>query len=119
MKVERKVTERGGYFFYFEIKIVAAVVYGEYTRFDLIESRYQGKDIQTVLDMKERQKEIINMEQQQSIQSEIDLVSHIQAIKHNAATETSPDVKNMRETREEERKRKHINYAKEAGLHDN
>jgi len=25
----------------------------------------------------------------------------------------------MRETREEERKRRHINYAKEAGLHDN
>ena len=92
---------------------------GEYTRFDLIESRYQGKDIEAVLDMKERQKEITNREQQQSIQSEIDLVSHIQAIKHNAATETSPDVKNMRETREEERKKRHINYAKEAGLHDN
>ena len=92
---------------------------GEYKRFDLIESRYQGKDIQAVLDMKERQKEITNREQQQSIQSEIDLVSHIQTIKHNATTEASPDVKNMRETREEERKRKHINYAKEAGLHDN
>lgn len=92
---------------------------GEYTRFDLIESRYQGKDIEAVLDMKERQKEIINREQQQSIQSEIDLVSHIQTIKHNAVTETSPDVKNIRETREEERKRRHINFAKEAGLHDN
>ena len=92
---------------------------GEYTRFDLIESRYQGKDMEAVLDMKERQKQIINREQQQSIQSEIDLVSHIQTIKHNAVTETSPDVKNMRETREEERKRRHINYAKEAGLHDN
>ena len=92
---------------------------GEYTRFDLIESRYQGKDIEAVLDMKERQKEIINREQQQSIQSEIDLASHIQAIKHNAVTETSPDVKNIRETREEERKRRHINFAKEAGLHDN
>ena len=92
---------------------------GEYTRFDLIESRYQGKDIEAVLDMKERPKEIINREQQQSIQSEIDLASHIQAIKHNAVTETSPDVKNIRETREEERKRRHINFAKEAGLHDN
>lgn len=69
--------------------------------------------------MKERQKEIINREQQESIQSEIDLATHIQAIKHNATTETSPYVKNMRETREEERKRRHINYAEEAGLHDN
>jgi len=92
---------------------------GEYTRFDLIESRYQGKDIEAVLDMKERQKEIINREQQQSIQSEIELMSHIQIIKHNAMTKVSPDVKNIRETREEERKKKHINYAKEAGLHDN
>lgn len=51
------MTERGGgYFFYFEIKIVAAVVYGEYTRFDLIESRYQGKDIEAVLDMKGRKR---------------------------------------------------------------
>ena len=92
---------------------------GEYTRFDLIESRYQNKDLEAVLDMKEKQKGIIEKEQCHSIQSEIDLVSHIQTIKHNAVTETSPDVKNIRETREEERKRRHINFAKEAGLHDN
>lgn len=92
---------------------------GSYTRFDLIESRYQGKDLEAVLDMKERQKAIIEKEQHQSIQSEIDLVSHIQTIKHNATTEISPDVKNMRETRESERKKKHKNHAKEAGLYDN
>lgn len=92
---------------------------GEYTRFDLVESRFQGKDLGAVLDMKERQKAIIDKEQHQSIQSEIDLISHIQTIKQNAVTETSPDVKNIRETRECERKRRHINHAKEAGLHDN
>ncbi|MFG6328651.1 MAG: hypothetical protein K1W06_04145 [Lachnospiraceae bacterium] len=89
---------------------------GEYTRFDLIESRYQGKDLEAVLAMKKRQNEIMEQEQQQSIQSEINLASHIQTIKQNAMTETSPDVKNIRETREEERKRRHINHIKEAGL---
>ncbi|MCI9127864.1 MAG: transposase [Eubacterium sp.] len=89
---------------------------GEYTRFDLIESRYQGKDLEAVLAMKKRQNEIMEQERQQSIQSEINLASHIEAIKQNAMTETSPDVKNIRETREEERKRKHINHIKEAGL---
>lgn len=92
---------------------------GEYTRFDLIESRYQGKDLEAVLNMKDRQKELIDKEEQQSIQSEIDLVSHIQTIKHNAATGISPDVEKIRETREEERRKRHINHAKEAGLHDN
>ena len=90
----------------------------KYTRFDLIESRYQGKDLEAVLAMKKRQNEIIEQEQQQSIQSEINLVSHIQAIKQNAITGTNPDVKNIRETREEERKRRHINHVKEAGLQD-
>ena len=92
---------------------------GKYTRFDLIESRYQGKDLEAVLAMKKRQNEIIEKEQKQSIQSEINLVSHIQTIKQNAITETSPDVKNIRGTREEERKRRHINHVKEAGLKDN
>lgn len=89
---------------------------GKYTRFDLIESRYQGKDLEAVLAMKKRQNEIIEQEQQQSIQSEINLVSHIQTIKQNAITETNPDVKNIRGTREEERKKRHINHVKEAGL---
>lgn len=91
---------------------------GEYTRFGLIESRYQGKDLEAVLDMKERQKEIIDRERRQSIQSEIDLMSHIQAVKHNAVTGAEPDTAGIREAREEERKNKHINHAKEAGLHD-
>lgn len=91
---------------------------GKYTRFDLIESRYQGKDLEAVLAMKKRQNEIIEKEQKQSIQSEINLVSHIQTIKQNAITETNPDVKNIRGTREEERKKRHINHVKEAGLQD-
>jgi len=91
---------------------------GQYTRFGLIESRYQGKDLEAVLDMKERQKEIMDRERRQSIQSEIDLMSHIQAVKHNAVTGTGPDTAGIRETREEERKNKHINHAKEAGLYD-
>lgn len=90
---------------------------GEYTRFDLIESRFQGKDLEAVLDMKARQKELIDKEEHNSIQSEIDLISHIKTIKHNAVTEGSPDVKNIRETRERERKKKHINHAKEEGLY--
>ena len=81
-------------------------------------SRYQGKDLEAVLAMKKRQNEIIGQEQQQSIQSEINLVSHIQTIKQNAITETNPDVKNIRGTREEERKKRHINHVKEAGLQD-
>lgn len=76
---------------------------GRYTRFGLIESRYQGKDLEAVLNMKERQKTLINNEQRQSIQSEIDLISHIQAIKHNAVTGAGPDTAGIRETREEER----------------
>ena len=91
---------------------------GKYTRFDLIEARYQNKDLEAVLAMKKKQNEIIEKEQQQSIQSEINLASHIQAIKQNAITEISPDVKNIRGTREEERKRRHINHVKEAGLQD-
>ncbi len=92
---------------------------GKYTRFSLIESRYQGKDLEAVLDMRERQENLIEGERHQSIQSKIELASNIQTIKHNAVTERSPDVKKIRETREDERQMAHINHAKEAGLHDN
>ncbi len=92
---------------------------GKYTRFELIESRYQGKDLEAVFSMKERQKKLIDKEQHSSIQSEIELASHIQTIRNNAVTGNSPDVVGIRETREDERKMKHINHAKEAGLYDN
>lgn len=68
--------------------------------------------------MKGRQKAIVDGERHQSIQSEIDLMAHIQAIKHNAVTGASPDAAGIRETREEERKDKYVNHAKEAGLYD-
>ncbi len=92
---------------------------GKYTRFELIESRYKGKDLEAVLNMKERQKKLIDKEQHRSIQSEIELASHIQTIRNNAVTKGSPDVAGIRETREDERKTKHINHVKEAGLYDN
>lgn len=92
---------------------------GKYTRFGLIESRYQGKDLEEVLGMKERQKKLIDKEQHRSIQSEIELASHIQAVRNNAVTGNSPDAAKMRETRGEERKMKHVNHAEEAGLYDN
>lgn len=101
-----------------DVSCVWLYEHGEYIRFELIESRYQGKDLEAVLGMKERQKEIVDKEQHKSIQAEIDLISHIETIKHNAVTGINPDVENMRETREEERKMKHVNYTKEAGLQD-
>lgn len=91
---------------------------GKYTRFDLVESIYQGMDLEAVLSMKERKKELVDRERRRSLQSEIELASHIEAIKHNALTGTSPDVKNIREGREGERKRKHVNHAREEGLYD-
>lgn len=91
---------------------------GQYTRFELIESRFQGKDLEAVLGMKAEQKELADRERHRSMQAEIGLAAHIQAVRNNAAGGGCPDVSEIRAAREEERSREHVSHAKEAGLHD-
>jgi transposase InsO family protein len=91
---------------------------GKYTRFELIEPRFKDMDLFQVQELKARQKELVGCGRHESLQSDVELIGHIQTIKKNAVHDGKPKTKNMKDARRAAREEKHINHAKEAGLHD-
>lgn len=69
--------------------------------FELIESRFAGKSLSTVEKLKERQKELVQREERNSLQAQIDLAEHIKTIR-KTKTKSNPDIKNIRENRKRE-----------------
>lgn len=88
---------------------------GEYTQFDLIESRFKGKPLAEVEAMQESQKELVKNAAQENLQAKIDLAEHIQAISGEKSSD-NVDIKGIRKTKRKEQSRQHIDYVKEGGL---
>lgn len=79
---------------------------GGYIEFKLIESRYEGKSLQTVEELKELQRQILNKEETTVLQAKIDLSNRIK----NVAAEfrnTNPETKGIRDRRKHERTKAH------------
>lgn len=91
---------------------------GKYVRFELLDSRFRNMDLLQVQEFMARQKELVESGRHESLQSDIELIGHIQTIKKNAVHDGKPETKNMRAAKKAAREEKHINHAKEAGLHD-
>ena len=93
----------------------------KYVRFELIESRYSGKSLDEVQDILDKKKEIIKQEERNRLQADIDLITHISTIAESVSdkySNGSNSIKGIRDTRRREERSTHIEYAKEAGLHD-
>ena len=75
-----------------DVSNVWLVENGKYTRFDLIESRFQSKSLDEIESMKSRIKELVNNDDQY-LQAEIDLSKHITAIGTTAVQLHKPDIK--------------------------
>ena len=88
---------------------------GKYIKFDLIESRFKGKQLAEVEAMQESQKEIVKNAAQENLQAKIDLAEHIQAISGEKSSE-NVDIKGIRQTKRKEQARQHKDYVKEGGL---
>lgn len=86
---------------------------GSYIRFELIESRYAGKQLLEVQQLQEEKKSLVQAAETASIQAQIDLAAHILNIADNAIKHENTDVKGIRETRKRETRKTHINYMKE------
>ncbi len=79
---------------------------GVYIEFKLIESRYEGKSLQTVEELKALQRQIMNKEETTVLQAKIDLSNRIK----NVAAEmmnVNPKTKGIRDRRRNERKKAH------------
>ena len=85
---------------------------GRYIKFELIEERFANKTIAEVESQYKMRNEIINGTISESIQAQIDLSNHIEAIAAAANTQTENSVKNIRSTRKRETSMAHKDYVK-------
>lgn len=88
---------------------------GSYIPFDLIESRFRGKDLTGAGDMKQRQRDLVRQELENRIQAEVDLARHISVLSGASGGQEKPSVKNIRANRKKEQEKAHRDLGKEVG----
>ncbi len=86
---------------------------GCYTKFTLVESRFQGKDLILVQEIRTTQKTIIKDSQKDTIQAQIDLAKHIETIAGNSKSFLDVNLKDIFTTRKKEQDKCHRDYMKE------
>lgn len=79
----------------------------KYTEFTLIESRFTGKSLEEVQQMQSANKQLIQSVNGENLQAKIDLAEHIRVISNSAAVGDA-NIKSIRETRQRERTKQHI-----------
>lgn len=89
-----------------------------YTEFAIIESRFEGKNLTAVQDLKAAKKTIVKGAVRDNLQAQIDLAQHIEAIAHSVDGHTDVHVKNIRNTRKREQSKYHRDYMKEGVEHE-
>lgn len=86
---------------------------GSYIPFDLIESRFRGKDLTGAGDMKQRQRDLVRRELENRTQAEVDLARHISVLSGASGGQEKPSVKNIRTNRKKEQEKTHRDLGKE------
>ena len=86
---------------------------GRYIPFDLIESRFQGKELPEVKKMRESQREIARNHAEDSLQAKLQLVDHIAAIANHALPIGQTATKSIRKNRERAQRESHIDIVRE------
>jgi len=90
---------------------------GRYIRFELIESRFEGKDVDSVGEIQEKQRQMVKAQEHSKLQASVDLANHIQSIVSSAEGRKNQGIKGISKVRKKEELRTHKEYAKEVGLH--
>ena len=85
---------------------------GKYVRFDLIEGRYAGKNLNAVQEAQAGRRELVRAAQEQNLQAQIDLADHIETIAGTTKRTGDTKLKNIRSNRSREQLRKHKDYMK-------
>lgn len=83
---------------------------GSYIRFDLIESRYKGKELSDVEILQRGQKELVKAATADNIQAQIDLAQSIEIIAASVNNSDKVNIKSIRNTRQREQTKNHIDY---------
>ena len=86
---------------------------GSYIRFDLIESRYKGKELLDVETMQREQKELVKAAATDNIQAQINLAQSIEIIAASAKSPDKVNIKAIRNTRQREQTKNHRDYVRD------
>lgn len=100
-----------------EVSCVWLIEKGAYICFELIESRFEGVNLSKVEELKDRQKILVKDVAEDNLQAQIELASHIEAIVSSATIPENVDIKGIRKNREKEKRKNHVDYAKEGVCH--
>jgi len=101
-----------------DVSVVWLLENGVYTEFALIESRFQGKDLLQVEEIRTEQKSIVKASEKDNLQAQIHLAHHIEAIAHSAEKGIDVRLKDIRTTRKQEQNKHHRDYMREGMNHD-
>ena len=96
-----------------DVTSVWVVDKGKYTQFELIDSRFEGKNIDEVSYIQDTQKEIIKYAHDDNIQAKILLAEHIEAIANTVSKNEEISIKGINSTKKKERNKRHIDHMKE------
>lgn len=86
---------------------------GDYIPFELIESRFTGKELSEVENMKTVQRNIVKSVAEDNLQAQISLAEHISTIANNATRHKEVNLKDIRKNRQREQRKTHIDCMKE------
>lgn len=86
---------------------------GDYIPFELIESRFRGKEIFEVREMKAEQRKIMRAVEEENLQAQISLADNICTIADNVTKPQKIIMKDIRKNRELEQRRTHLDFTKE------
>lgn len=86
---------------------------GAYIKFDLIEKRFQDKNLADISFMKSKQRELVKRESKQKTQAEVALTKAIQLIADSTTMQSAPSTKGIRANRQREQVRQHKKYVSE------
>lgn len=91
---------------------------GRYIKFNLIEERFTDQSLLEVESQYKQKYELAKETANGSLQAQIDLSKHIEAIVLTAAQNINNNLKNIRDTRKRERDATHIDYVKAGEIYD-
>ena len=84
----------------------------------LIESRFQGKDLVQVHEIRSNQRAITRSAEHDNLQAQIYLAQHIEAIAGGIRNGADVRLKDIRSTRRQEQNKYHRDYMREGADHD-
>lgn len=99
-----------------DVSCVWLVENGSYVCFELVERRFNGKELRSTQAMQAAQRAIIKSATHENLQAKIDLAEHICTIASTANSSKNIQIKSVRESRKRAQRKTHTDYMKAGEL---